>query len=192
MYGHFIIGSLLFNFSIRVIFEKKENLKFPFLTRDTSTIGENRVEQDVTRFMKFLTLETRDLSHFKRAIRMRIHWKTARARSWTMPSIIIFPFHRVKINFLAGNVNWPCPVSNSIWISSKRERELKIYINRLCDTFIFDTWKIQKSTGMTPGMTVDFFTVKFDQFDERQHFCAIIARNLKPELSRNDISYITR
>lgn len=73
MYGHFIIGSLLFNFSIRVIFEKKENLKFPFLTRDTSTIGENRVEQDVTRFMKFLTLETRDLSHFKRAIRMRIH-----------------------------------------------------------------------------------------------------------------------
>lgn len=150
MYGHFIIGSLLFNFSIRVIFEKKESLKFPFLTRDTSTIGENRVEQDVTRFMKFLTLETRDLSHFKRAIRMRIHWKTARARSWTMPSIIIFSFHRVKINFLAGNVNWPCPVSNSIWISSKRERELKIYINRLCDTFIFDTWKIQKSTGMTP------------------------------------------
>lgn len=81
MYGHFIIGSLLFNFFIRVIFEKKENLKFPFLTRDTSTIGENRVEQDVTRFMKFLTLETRDLSHLKRAIRMRIHWKTARARS---------------------------------------------------------------------------------------------------------------
>lgn len=86
-----LIGSLLFNSSIRVIFEEKKKKFEISLFDDTSTIGENGVERDVTRFMKFLTLETREIS---RNASPRIHSKTFGTRQKLNEAIDdYFPYH---------------------------------------------------------------------------------------------------
>lgn len=89
MYGHLL--DLFFSIP-RFVLSLKKKKKFEIsLFDDTSTIGENGVERDVTRFMKFLTLETREIS---RNASPRIHSKTFGTRQKLNEAIDdYFPYH---------------------------------------------------------------------------------------------------
>lgn len=87
MYGHLL--DLFFSIP-RFVLSLKKNFEIS-LFDDTSTIGENGVERDVTRFMKFLTLETREIS---RNASPRIHSKTFSTRQKLNEAIDdYFPYH---------------------------------------------------------------------------------------------------